>query len=54
MVLKESLLLAAGGIGAGRPLAVATSRLLRTMLFGVAPVDVLTFSAALRAVTLSH
>jgi predicted permease len=52
MILKESLVLAAIGIGIGLPLAVASSRLLRTMLFGVAPSDVITFAGALLAVTI--
>jgi ABC-type antimicrobial peptide transport system permease subunit len=46
MVLRESLLLAGIGIGIGLPLAVGASRLLRAMLFGVTPNDVLTFAGA--------
>jgi predicted permease len=50
MVLRESLLIAALGLGIGLPLAVMTSRLLRSMLFGVGPNDPLVFVAALVAV----
>jgi len=50
MVLRESLVLAGFGIVIGLPLAVLTSRLLRAMLFGVGPNDVLTFAGALLAV----
>ncbi len=52
MILKESLLLAAIGIGVGVPLALGISRLLRTMLFGVGPNDAATFVAALGMVTI--
>ena len=52
MILRESLLVAAVGISVGLPLAVMSSRLLRSMLFGVAPNDPLTFLGALVAVTL--
>ena len=52
MVLRESLMLAAIGIALGVPLALLTARLLRSMLFGVGPNDLLTFIGALVAVTL--
>jgi predicted permease len=52
MVLRESLLIAAFGVGVGLPLAVMTSRLLHSMLFGVGPNDPLAFVGALVAVTL--
>ena len=52
MVLRESLLLAAIGIGVGLPLALITARLLRSMLFGVGASDLATFVGALVAVTL--
>ncbi len=42
MVLKESLTVCAFGIAAGLPLALAGTRLLRSMLFGVAPGDPIT------------
>jgi predicted permease len=50
MVLRESLLVAAAGLVVGVPIAVAASRLLRTMLFGVAPGDPLSFAGALAAI----
>ncbi len=52
MILRESLLVAAIGVGVGLPVAAMTSRLLRSMLFGVGPNDPLTFVGALVAVTL--
>ncbi len=39
MVLKESLTVCAFGVAAGLPLALAGTRLLRSMLFGVGPGD---------------
>jgi predicted permease len=42
MVLKESLAVCAFGIAAGLPLALAGTRVLRSMLFGVAPGDPIT------------
>ena len=51
MVLRESLLLVAIGVGVGLPLAVMMARLLRSMLYGVGPGDLLTFAGALVAVT---
>jgi predicted permease len=50
MILRESLVVAAIGVGVGLPLALMTSRLLRSMLFGVGPNDPLTFVGALVAV----
>ena len=52
MILRESLLIAGFGIGVGVPLAAMTSRLLRSMLFGVGPNDPLVFAGTLVAVTL--
>ena len=52
MILRESVLVAALGAGIGLPLAVITSRLLRSMLFSIGPNDPLTFVGALVAVTL--
>ena len=51
MVLRESLVLVAIGVGVGLPLAVMMARLLRSMLYGVGPGDLLTFAGALVAVT---
>jgi predicted permease len=50
MVLRESLAVAAAGVLVGVPLAVAGSRLLGTMLFGVTPGDPLSFAGALLAI----
>jgi predicted permease len=51
MVMRESLAISAIGIVIGIPLALAGSRLLRTMLFGLTPFDALSFGAALIAIT---
>jgi predicted permease len=42
MVLKESLLLVAAGIALGLPIALATTRLVKSFLFGLTPTDPLT------------
>jgi len=47
MVLQESLIMAAVGIGMGLPLSFAAARLLKSMLFELSPTDPLTFIAAL-------
>lgn len=47
MILRESLIVAAIGIAVGLPLAFASSRLMKSMLFGLSPADPLTFFAAL-------
>lgn len=47
MVLKESLVMCMAGIAIGLPLALACSRVLRSILFGVAPSDPLTVSFGL-------
>ncbi|MGH9722708.1 MAG: ABC transporter permease [Bryobacteraceae bacterium] len=52
MVLRESLAVCAAGIVVGLPLAVACSRLLRRMLFGIAPEDPMTYAVALAGITL--
>ena len=44
MMLSAGLRLAFAGIGLGVLLAVASTRLLGSMLFGVSPVDPLTFA----------
>jgi ABC-type antimicrobial peptide transport system permease subunit len=46
MILRESLLLAGGGLIVGIPAALATSRLLSGLLFGVAPNDPTTILSA--------
>jgi predicted lysophospholipase L1 biosynthesis ABC-type transport system permease subunit len=50
MVLRESLTLCLVGVLVGLPAAIAGARLLRSMLFGLQPFDVVTFIAALVAV----
>jgi len=52
MILRESLLIAALGVALGVPLAVMTSRLLRSMLYAVGPNDPLVLLGSLVAVTL--
>jgi ABC-type antimicrobial peptide transport system permease subunit len=49
MVLKESILLSVAGAAAGVPLALACSRALRSILFGVEPSDPLAISLGLLA-----
>jgi ABC-type antimicrobial peptide transport system permease subunit len=46
-VLKESVTMCMAGIAIGLPLALACSRVLRSILFGVGPSDPLTISLAL-------
>jgi len=50
MVLRESLITCAAGIVVGLPVAIACSRLLRTMLFNLSPFDPLAFAMALAGV----
>jgi len=52
MILRESLLLCLAGVAIGLPLALASMRLLRTMLFGLGPNDPMSFAAALVGITL--
>jgi predicted permease len=52
MVLRESLLISMAGITVGVPLAIAGAHLMRSMLFGVAPGDSLSFVGALSGVAL--
>lgn len=47
MVLRESLWVCLAGIAIGLPVAIVCSRLLRSMLFGLAPGDPLTIAVAL-------
>jgi predicted permease len=47
MVLRESLILVAIGIAAGVATTLAIGRLIRTMLFGLAPTDMLTIGSAI-------
>jgi predicted permease len=50
MVLEESLLVSAIGIGVGLPLATGGAHWMRAMLFGVAPGDAFSFMCALLGV----
>lgn len=52
MILRESLVVTAVAIVAGVPLAIAGSRLMRSMLFGVQPGDMISFLLALFGVIL--
>jgi predicted permease len=52
MVLRESLMICAAGILIGLPVAIACSRLLRSMLFNLSPFDPLSFTIALAGVCL--
>ena len=46
LILRESVILSSLGIIVGVPCAIAATRLIGHMLFGVAPGDPLTFAAA--------
>jgi predicted permease len=52
MILKDSLLLTAVGVAAGIPLAMAAGRMLGSVLYGVEPLDALSYGAAILGVTL--
>jgi ABC-type antimicrobial peptide transport system permease subunit len=52
MVMRESLVLSAIGIGVGLPLAIGGSRLLKSMLFGLTPGDPLSFGVAVAGIAL--
>jgi ABC-type antimicrobial peptide transport system permease subunit len=52
MVLRESLLISVAGVAAGVPLAIAGAQLMRSMLFGVMPLDSRSFVGALLGVAL--
>ena len=52
MILRESLFVTGVAILAGVPLAIGGSRLMRSMLFGVQPGDLLSFLLALFGVVL--
>ncbi|MPY91004.1 MAG: FtsX-like permease family protein [Luteitalea sp.] len=49
MVLRESLVVCVAGIAIGLPLAIAGSRMLRSLLYGVSPGDPLTLVGSLAA-----
>jgi putative ABC transport system permease protein len=46
MVIRQGMTLVAAGLILGLPAAVAAARLLRTLLFGVTPIDPVSFGAA--------
>jgi ABC-type antimicrobial peptide transport system permease subunit len=50
MVLKESLVLLAVGIGIGVPVTLAATRLIKTQLFGLSATDPLTLAGAVVAI----
>ena len=50
MILRESLIVCAVGIAVGLPVAIACSRLLKSMLFNLSPFDPLAFVLALAGV----
>jgi ABC-type antimicrobial peptide transport system permease subunit len=52
MVLKESLLLLAIGIALGIPAALGATRTIQSQLFGLSPIDPLTFLAAALSISL--
>ena len=52
MVVRDSLVVCCAGIVVGLPLAVAGSRFLETMLFGLTPRDPWSYAGALVAVAL--
>jgi predicted permease len=51
MVLSRSLILAGAGLGAGAVVALALTRLLAKLLFGVTPTDLATFAAVAAILT---
>jgi len=52
LILRESLLVSGAAILAGVPVAIASARLMRSMLFGVQPGDMISFLLALFGVIL--
>lgn len=52
MVLRESFIVTLIGVAIGVPLAITASRLLRSMLFNLSPVDPISFIAALTGMAL--
>jgi ABC-type antimicrobial peptide transport system permease subunit len=52
MILRESLAVCLAGVAIGLPLAFASMRLLRTMLFGLGPNDAVSFAAAFVGITI--
>ena len=52
MIMRETLIVCLAGVALGLPLAIACSRLLQSMLFGVTPGDPLTFAGVLAGITI--
>jgi predicted permease len=52
MILRDSLLLTAFGVVAGVPLAIFVGRALSSSLYGVRPLDIVTYAFAISGVTL--
>lgn len=52
MILTESLTSVALGVAAGVPIAIAVTRLISSMLFGLSPEDPATIAVALAALML--
>jgi ABC-type antimicrobial peptide transport system permease subunit len=52
MILRDSLLLTAFGVVAGIPLAIFVGRALSSSLYGVRPLDLVTYALAISGVTL--
>jgi ABC-type antimicrobial peptide transport system permease subunit len=52
MILRDSLLLVVFGVVAGVPLAMFVGRALSSSLYGVKPLDLLTYALAVAGVTL--
>jgi len=52
MILRDSLRLTAIGVAAGIPLAMLVGRALSTSLYGVKPLDSLTYAVAIAGVTI--
>ena len=52
MILRDSLILTAIGVSAGLPLAIVLGRALSSSLYGVQPLDTLTYGIAILGVTI--
>src|SRR5207237_10114479 len=52
LVMRESMILVVIGVAAGLGIAIAASRFIATLLFGLAPTDVMTMSLAIGVMVL--
>jgi ABC-type antimicrobial peptide transport system permease subunit len=50
MLLRQGLVLAAGGAGAGLVIAAGIARFMKSVLYGVGPFDATTYAAALAVI----